>query len=87
MIKINKEYFIDSDSLNFILKKNVVSQKENKEYVQIVGFYQTLEQTLKGYLKYKSREFVNKKEYNTIQEYIDYIQKEDEKLQEILKGE
>lgn len=87
MIKINKEYFIDSDSLNFILKKNVVSQKENKDYVQIVGFYQTLEQTLKGYLKYKSREFVNKKEYNSIEEYLNYIQEEDKKLKDILKGE
>lgn len=87
MIKINKEYFIDSDSLNFILKKNVVSQKENKDYVQIVGFYQTLEQTLKGYLKYKSREFVSKKEYNSIEEYLNYIQEEDKKLKDILKGE
>ena len=89
MIKINNEYYIDGETNNFILKQ--VHYAENKETGEkkrqdlIIGYYGTVDIALKGYLKHRSREIVHNKDFESIKEYLKYIEKLDKELEEILK--
>lgn len=89
MIKINDEYYIDTDTYSFVLKKVhfAKDKKTGKEIRQdiSVGYYATIDIALKGYLKHKSREIVSKKDFENIKEYLDYIKELDKKLKEMLE--
>lgn len=89
MIKINDEYYIDTDTYSFVLKKihyvkDKKTEKETRQDISI-GYYSTIEIALKGYLKHKSREIVNQKDFRNIKEYLDYIKELDKKLKEMLE--
>lgn len=86
MIKINDEYYIDADANTYMLKQvHYVKTKEGEEKRQdaTIGYYSTVDIALKGYLKHKSREIVNKKEFENISEYLSYIEKLDKELKEL----
>lgn len=89
MIKINDEYYIDTDNCSYVLKK-VHYAKDKKTVEEIrqdisVGYYATIDIALKGYLKHKSREIVSKKDFESIKEYLEYIKKLDKSLKEMLE--
>ncbi len=49
MVQINRNYKIESDSLNVILSKKEVSKNSpGKEHWRTVGYYSTCESALKG---------------------------------------
>lgn len=67
MIKLKNDYFIESDELQYILKRKKISKKkdtgEEYETEEILGYYGDLEKVLNGYskkmmLKYVSSENV-----------------------------
>ena len=67
MIKLKNDYFIESDELQYVLKRKKISKKkdtgEEYETEEILGYYGDLEKALNGYskkmmLKYVSSENV-----------------------------
>ena len=86
MVKINNDYYIDADSNSYMLKqvKYAVNKKGEKERADgTIGYYTTIETALKGYLKHQSRDIVSKQVFNSIQEYLKYIQKLDKELAQL----
>lgn len=86
MVKINEEYYIDADTYSYQLKQ--VHYAETKKGEQIrddktIGYYPTVEELLKGYLKHRGREIVKTKEFSNIQSYMKYIQKLDKELEKL----
>jgi len=56
MLKINEKYYLDSDSLQYILiEKNIVAKKDSKncgkETFKNIGYYGTLESLKKSLLE------------------------------------
>lgn len=90
MIHINNEYYIDADVYSFVLKKvHFAKDKKTGEETRqdiTIGYYATIEMTLKGYLKHKSREIVSKADFKNIKQYLDYIKELDKELKEILEN-
>ena len=89
MIKINDEYYIDTDTYSFVLKK-VHYAKDKKTGAETrqdisIGYYATIDIALKGYLKHRSRELVHNKDFKSIKEYLEYIKKLDKSLKEMLE--
>lgn len=62
-MKISENYFIESDENNFKLLeiriKGDKSKKAGDEREVVLGYYGTLENALKGYLKHKIRHDLN----------------------------
>lgn len=89
MIKINDEYYIDTDTCSYVLKKvHYAKDKKTGEEIRqdiSVGYYATIDIALKGYLKHKGREIVSKKDFESIKEYLEYIKKLDKSLKEMLE--
>ena len=89
MIKINDEYYINGETNDFVLKQ--VHYAENKETGEktrqdfVIGYYATVDIALKGYLKHKSRKIVHEKDFESIKDYLKYIEKLDKELKEIFK--
>lgn len=86
MIKINDEYYIEADTNNYMLKQvHFVKTKEGKEERQdlTIGYYATIDVALKGYLKHKSRDIVSKKDFESIDKYLKYIEKLDKELDKL----
>ena len=95
MIKINDEYYIEADTNNYMLKQVHYVEKINHKsdgtdeslgiYRQdlVIGYYATIDMALKGYLKHKSRDIVSKKDFESIQEYLKYIEKLDKELDKL----
>lgn len=81
MIKINEKYYIDSDSLQYILIEKTTVQKEDsknygKEIFKNIGYYGTLESLKKSLLEKEIKD--NIKLLNNIDKVIE-IKKELEK--------
>lgn len=80
MIKITDKYFLDSDSNCFMLKEKIIikdktSKNFGKEDYNTLGYYSSIESSLRGLAKYELKKFVGK---NKIQEIQDLIKKIDE---------
>lgn len=84
MLKINDEYYIEGETNDFILKQvHYAEKKDTGEKVRqdlVIGYYATVDIALKGYLKHKGREIIQKKDFESIKEYLDYIKKLDEEM-------
>ena len=56
MIHIKDDYYIDSDAYQFILKQDMHRvDKEGKPVFDLIGYYATVEQALRGYMKTQMR--------------------------------
>lgn len=74
MLKINEKYYLDSDSLQYILiKKSIVQKKDSKNYgkeiFENVGYYGTLEGLKKALLEKEIKD--NIKLLNNIDKVIE----------------
>lgn len=84
MIKIDDEYLINAtDSCYTLETVSTVQDTESKNYGKetriIQGYYTSIEGTLNGYLKCKTRKYIAQADTKTIYDLIDYI-KELEKI-------
>jgi len=52
-IKVDDDYTIRSDDLNFILDKNMVSE-QGKSYGRTIGYYSSIENALLGFVKQRT---------------------------------
>lgn len=59
MIRINSEFYIDSDSYGYSLKKRNVNE-EGKETYAIIGFFPTVSQCVEKAMRIKQREICQK---------------------------
>ena len=78
MVKINDTYYIDANSMSYILKEKVViSDKDSKNYGETiykdVGYYGSVENLLNSLLKKETRKFISKETEHTLHELIDEV--------------
>jgi hypothetical protein len=91
MIKINKNFIIDSDENQFIVKEvGTIQDKNSKNYGEetynVIGYYGTLEQALHGLEKVLSRRAIKVKTY-TLKKAIEEIRAIHEDIFKCVKGE
>ena len=80
MIKIDDEYIINATENCYTLEKistvqDCESQNYGKETKSIQGYYTSMQNALKGYLKCKMRKFVGQEKTNSINDFIKYLDK------------
>lgn len=85
MVQLSNNIFIEADNMSYMLRKRFKTEK-GEERIETLGYYPTMEMTLKGYLKLKGREYVGKAEINTINEFLEYMKEQDKKLKKIMEG-
>lgn len=74
MIHIKDDYYIDSDAYQFILKQDMHRvDKEGRAVYEIIGYYATVGQALRGYLKAEMRGYASKPDIE-IGEAFDYFE-------------
>lgn len=64
MINIDDRFYIDIDSMNYILKERKINKSgKNKgsEYFTAIGFYNTVENAFEAYLELMTRETLSGK--------------------------
>ncbi len=88
MIKIDDEYLINATESCYTLEKvttiqDTKSKNYGKETKIIQGYYTSMQNALKGYLKCKMRRFVGQEENNTFFDFIKYLEKLEQSLKDI----
>lgn len=74
MIHIKDDYYIDSDAYQFILKQDMHRvDKEGRPIFDNLGYYATVEQALRGYLKTEMRGYASKPDIE-IGEALDFFE-------------
>ena len=84
-LKIEQDYKITSDSLQYILQERKVvieGDKKGKEYWVNVGYYGKIYQALRSYKELQIRN----SSVTTARELMDLIKKLDEKIETLLLG-
>lgn len=82
MIKIDENFYIDADSNSYVLKEKYIiqdekSKRQGEEAFKDKGYYVSLEGTLNGYLKNKTREYIQNNNVE-IKELLKEIKKQTE---------
>ena len=88
MIKVTDRFYIDANANCYVLKeKTIVSDKDSKNYGQEpykdLGYYTSLESLLNGILKTTTREFIARKDENSINNLIKGIKRAEEYLKSL----
>ena len=88
MIKVTDRFYIDANTNCYVLKeKAIVQDKNSKNYGQEIfkdtGYYTSLESCLKGILKTSTREFIARREENSIQDLIEELKKAEKYLKSL----
>lgn len=91
MIKIDEEYLINANESCYTLETiNTVQDVESKNYGKetrsIQGYYTSIEEALKGYIKCKTRKYIAQVNNNTIYDLISYIKDLEKVLKDNFKG-
>ena len=60
MIKIDEQFYIDSDSYQYILLEKKINSKTQKEYYSSIAFLSTIEKCIKEVIKIKQRKLCKK---------------------------
>lgn len=84
-IEIDERYSLNSDERNVILiRKEIIRSGKKKGKIREfnIGYYGTVQATLKGYLRVK----INISEATTIQELLQDIKKIEKTIEMVLKG-
>lgn len=74
-------YVIQLDDHGFVVHKTIVAEDSGKDYTQVVGYYNSLSNCLKGIAK----NIVMNDNYDTIQSFIDKYETTIEKLNQAYK--
>lgn len=88
MIKIDNDYLINANESCYTLeRKTTIKDANSKNYGNeartIEGYYTSIAGALEGYMKIRTREYVSKKEENTLKELLQEIQKTREFINKI----
>lgn len=87
MIRINEDYLIDCDEVQYILKQDLhkTETKNGKEspVVKSLGYYSTLENALRGYIRMQTNKRLKGGEY-ALREALDVIREEREKVERMI---
>lgn len=78
MIRLDNEYCISSDGVQYLLQRTYMSQpkditKEPRETTSIEGYFSNLQSCAKGYYNKKIKTFVSTSEEQTFKEVLDYM--------------
>lgn len=78
MIKINEKYYINANANCYTLQEKTTVQDKNsknygKEIFKDLGYYATIESTLKGIIKTELRNYLSKSEENSINDLVKQI--------------
>lgn len=87
LIRIDNNYGISIDSIDYSLRKVKVSQKSGKVNYDTVGYYGSIQKCLKAYLKETIHDAVDAGKEITITEAIDRIELAIEKAENIIKDQ
>ena len=60
MIKIDDEFYIDSDSYQYVLLQKKFSKKRNEEYLDSIAYISTLERCIEKVMQIKQRRLCEK---------------------------
>lgn len=60
MIKIDDEFYIDSDSYQYVLLQKKFSEKRNEEYLDNIGYISTIERCIEKVMQIKQRRLCEK---------------------------
>ena len=82
-IQLEKDIWLSSDEQGFTLKQFMRFDKNEEPVYKVLGYYSTLEQSLNGYTKYKTRT----SEATTLQQVINEIQALKNHINLLVKGE
>ena len=85
MIKINEKLFIQADSNNYILVAPRGKDKEGKQIYITLGFYSSLSTLLDGIEKHELREYISKKEINSVSDLFNEVKKLEKLIQDFTK--
>lgn len=55
-LKLNNDYTITSDASCYMLNKNLINKKTNEEYLQPIGFYNSLDSLILGLINREIRQ-------------------------------
>ena len=75
MIKIDEEYILNANESCYTLEtmstvQDTESKKYGKETRTIQGYYTSIENALKGYIKAKTRKYISSETTNTLNELL-----------------
>lgn len=84
MIKINNEFYIDSDNYQYILQQKKINQKTNEEYYLVVAYLDSIEKCVEEVAKIERRRSCQKD--LSLVGALHEFKKINKKLREILEG-
>ena len=87
MIQITDRFYITADTHCYTLQEKTIIKDENSknygnEIYKDLGYYVTIESAIKGMIKILTREYMSKKEVNTLKE----LQEKIEELYKLFEG-
>lgn len=85
MIRINSEYVIDCDEVQYILRRDKQKKdKRGRDVLEALGYYSTLEHALKGYVDYITKKRHADAEIS-VREAVMICREERRELEDLLK--
>ncbi len=91
MIKIDEEYILNANESCYTLETmSTVQDTESKNYGKetrtIQGYYTSIENALKGYIKAKTRKYISSETTNTLNELLKKINEIEAELKNKFKN-
>ena len=89
MIRINEDYIIDVDEVQYTLKQDAHKTSIDKRTGQespvyyVIGYYGNLENALRGYIRLQTNKRLKSGEY-ALREALDVIREEQERLERMI---
>ncbi len=88
MVKVNEDFYIDSDPYSYILKQKAIrtdGKNKGEEYLEILGYYTSFESAIKGLIKYLVKSKIGKSEIITLKEAVKEIKNTEKEITGLLK--
>ena len=83
MVKVTDRFYINASTTCYTLQeKTIIKDKKSKNYgketFKDIGYYPTIDGCIRGLLKTTIREYVGKKEVNTLKELLEEVKAQEE---------
>lgn len=80
MVKINDKIYLDADSNCYMIKIQIAEDTEENRAKKVqlydnYGYYVSLESAIKGLITYFTREYLSKKDKNTLNDLLEEIKR------------
>lgn len=82
-IIIDENYLIETDRLNYILKRRCLSKKTGKEIGRVIGYYGSLDMLAERYLEERQKAAGDARTVN-LDEYVKLVRKSNEMAVSVL---